>query len=107
MPQIDIDVHEDNSQPNDGNKGTFVRPHPKVNVGLNAAVNWHLVNQGATFEVKFSGFKSPFSSNELSITTENARNTDKAGVYHYAVKVTKTATAETWEIANCPELDVG
>jgi hypothetical protein len=102
---INIHVHE-NDQANGEKQGTFTEPHPKVKLNPNTAVNFNLLNAGATFAVRFTGFKSPFTSGELDISDGGNRTIDPAasGVYHYAVKVTKGGNVYT--ISNCPEFEV-
>ena len=104
MPSIKIQVHE-NDQSTGEKKGTFLSPNPKIRVGYDSQVNWNLVNSGATFEVRFNGFTSPFTSNELSISDGNPRTTTRQdGLYHYTVQVKKGS--DTWTIENCPEFEV-
>ena|ERR1700674_3604786 len=104
MPAIKIHVHE-NDQKAGEKKGTFLHPYPKVRVAKNAEVSWKLLNRGAKFELRFSGFKSPFSSKELSISDEKPRKAVNKGLYHYSVRVTK-AGKYSHVINGCPEFEV-
>ena len=105
MPPINIHVLE--APANGENEGTFLEPHPKIKVSTNANVNFNLINAGATFKVRFNGFRSPFVSGDLDIDQNNANQQTSvtAGQYHYTIQVTKGA--KIWSIENCPELDVG
>lgn len=105
MPPINIHVLEAAS--GGENAGTFIEPHPKIKVSTNAAVNFNLINGGASFKVRFNGFQSPFVSGDVDIDQTNAQQTTSTDVerYHYAISVTKGSN--TWTIEDCPELDVG
>ena len=105
MPQIKIQVREADDGATGERKGTFTHPPSKVKTAPNSTVNWNLVNPGATFKVRFRGFRSPFSSGELDIDNENPRTATNPGVYHYAVQVTKGQ--DVYTIEQCPEFEVG
>ena len=105
MTKIQIHVFE-NHQPDGLQKGTFSHPNPKVRVLGDSDVSWEVQNGDATFEVKFVGFKSPFTSGEFSITNSNPRRTTNVpGRYHYAVLV-RTRTGDIHTIDDCPEFEV-
>ena len=102
MPQINIHVLENDS--NGEKAGSFVEPHPKVRVAKYDNVNFHLINGGGMFVVKWNGFSSPFA-NANNLTDENPRQVVNSGQYHYAVQVT-TGSGAVYTIDNCPEVDV-
>lgn len=112
MPiQIRIKVRPLNTGPtgpDDPEDGTFEQPHPKVRVKKNKQVKWKAAGIVTSFKVKFQG-SSPFTDKAgdpiFEITDEKSRTATVVGNHHYAVIATDGTNI--WEIANCPELDVG
>jgi hypothetical protein len=101
-------LNEGPTGPDEPEDGTFEEPHPKVRVRKDKHVKWSAVGIVKTFKVKFQG-SSPFTDEDgdpiLEITDERAREATVAGNHHYSVIATDGI--HIWEIANCPELDVG
>ena len=107
---VPIRIHVHRAPPGNGEiAGSFTSPPAKVRVGLGTDVHWELQlvppDAHAAFEVKFQGFLSPFSSDELYIATPAPRTTSRVGRYHYALKVTSAGV--DYVIENCPEFEVG
>jgi hypothetical protein len=104
MPQINIHVHETH-QGNGERAGTFIEPHPKVRALIGDPINWHVLNPKYTsFEVKFAGGTSPFTSGEMSISDTAPRTVaNVSGVFHYSVRLVIETT--TYRIQDCPELE--
>ena len=109
---VRITVHSDNG--NGEKKGTFTAPPPKLRVDTNQLVEWNLQvtpnDAGATFEVRFSGFSSPFNDANgdpiLTVTdTSPALQAVNKALYHYSVRV-NTSGGEVFTIDGCPELEV-
>ena len=98
--------------PNDPEDGTFEEPRPKVIVKKNKQVRWNAAGIVTAFKVKFHG-SSPFTNAAgdpiLEITDQTPAVPPLVativGNYHYSVIATDGV--HLWEIANCPELDVG
>ena len=112
MPiQIHIKVRPLNTRPtgpDEPEDGTFEEPHPKVKVKKHKHVKWHAVGIVTAFKVVFQG-SSPFEDAAgdpiFEITDTTAREATVVGNHHYSVIATDGT--HIWEIANCPELDVG
>ena len=94
--------------PDDPEDGTFEEPYPKVRVKKSKQVRWIPGGIVKAFKVKFQG-SSPFRDAAgdpiFEITDETPLEASVVGQYHYAVIATDGT--HIWEIAGCPELDVG
>ena len=96
--------------PDDPEDGTFEEPHPKVRIKKNKQVIWTTRGIVTAFQVKFQG-SSPFKNGagdpifEITDRTPQPLTATVVGNYHYSVIATDGTNI--WEIANCPELDVG
>jgi hypothetical protein len=93
--------------------GTFTGPAPKMRVSPNYGVSFNLqvtpTDPTATFTVNFPA--TPFTSDDtvngtpiFSLNNSAPHKTVFSGLFHY--QVTVTTVDGTFEINNCPELDV-
>jgi hypothetical protein len=96
------------SGPDDPEDGTFLEPYPKARIQRGRLVRFAALHPVVFFKVKFQGsspFLDPHGEMVLDISDGLERVAELPGCYHYSVLASDGV--RIWEIAHCPELDVG
>jgi hypothetical protein len=123
MPPINVTIPIQINQADgiDGRAGTFTKPNPHVRLKKGDSVKWRVNPANLAFQVTFQDatpLEDPAGDPVFVVVKDNSPgapppppgespsfNAVKLGSYHYRLIVSDGATI--WEIANCPELDVG